>query len=100
MEEINFGFVPKRDDWAVGLRNFAYFLPLGLLLGNALNFFSLRPSLGWMQVAVFLGTFLVTLWGLATAEEFFFRGLLQQVLTRLSGSEWIGLLSAEVAHPG
>ena len=96
MEGINFGFVPKRDDWAVGLRNFLYFLPLGLVFGYGLNFFSLRPSLGWMQVAAFLGTFVVTLWGLATAEEFFFRGLLQQVLTRLSGSEWIGLLSASV----
>ena len=39
---------------------------------------------------------MVTLWGLATAEEFFFRGLLQQVLTRISGSEWIGLLAASV----
>jgi membrane protease YdiL (CAAX protease family) len=96
MEGINFGFVPKRVDWAVGLRNFGYFLPLGLLLGYALDFFRLRTSLGWMQVAVFLVTFVVTLCGLALAEEFFFRGLLQQVLTRISGRDWIGLLAASV----
>jgi membrane protease YdiL (CAAX protease family) len=96
MEGINFGFVPKRGEWSVGLRNFAYFLPFGLLIGFALNFFSLRPAFGWMHVAVFFGTFVITLWGLATAEEFFFRGLLQQVLTRLAGSEWIGLLAASV----
>jgi membrane protease YdiL (CAAX protease family) len=94
MDGINFGFVPKRLDWAVGLRNFVYFLPLGLLLGYALDFFRLRTSLGWMQLAVFLVTFAVTLCGLALAEEFFFRGLLQQVLTRISGREWIGLLAA------
>ena len=94
MDGINFGFVPKRLDWAVGLRNFVYFLPLGLLLGYALDFFRLRTSLGWMQLAVFLVTFVVTLCGLALAEEFFFRGLLQQVLTRISGREWIGLLAA------
>ena len=33
MEGINFGFVPRRHDWAIGVRNFLYFLPLGLLLG-------------------------------------------------------------------
>jgi membrane protease YdiL (CAAX protease family) len=96
MEGINFGFVPKRVDWAVGLRNFVYFLPLGLVLGYALHFFRLRTSLGWMHVAVFLVTFVVTLCGLALAEEFFFRGLLQQVLTRISGRDWIGLLAASI----
>ena len=46
MEGINFGFVPRRKDWAVGIRNFVYFLPLGLCLGWWLDFFSIRPSHG------------------------------------------------------
>ena len=96
MEGINFGFVPARRDWVVGVRNFAYFLPLGMLLGWWLDFFSIRQSAGWMAPVLLIGTFVVTLWVLATAEEFFFRGLLQQVLTRLSGSEWVGLLAASV----
>jgi membrane protease YdiL (CAAX protease family) len=96
MEGINFGFVPGRKDWAVGIRNFVYFLPLGLCLGWWLDFFSVRPSTGWMLPVLLVGTFVVTLWVLATAEEFFFRGLLQQVLTKISGSEWIGLFAASI----
>ena len=96
MEGINFGFVPRPADWAVGIRNFLYFLPVGLLLGYGLGFVSTRKPIGWMLPLLLIGTFVVTLWVLATAEEFFFRGLLQQLLTRLSGSEMVGLLTASI----
>jgi membrane protease YdiL (CAAX protease family) len=96
MDGINFGFVPQKRDWAIGLRNFVYFLPLGLVFGFGLDFLSLRPSLGWMLPVAFAGTFLVTLCVLATVEEVFFRGLLQQVLARLSGSESVGLVAASL----
>ena len=96
MEGVNFGFVPHKRDWAIGLRNFIYFLPLGLIFGFGLEFLSIRPSLGWMMPIALVGTFIVTLCVLATAEEFFFRGLLQQVLTRLSGSEHVGLVAASL----
>lgn len=96
MEGINFGFVPHKRDWAIGLRNFLYFLPLGLMFGFGLEFLTIRPSLGWMMPIALVGTFIVTLCVLATAEEFFFRGLLQQVLTRLSGSEHVGLIAASL----
>ena len=95
MEGVNFGFVPHKRDWAIGIRNFAYFLPIGLLFGFSLDFLSLRPSFGgWMTPVALVGTFVVSLCVLATVEEFFFRGLLQQVLTRMSGSEVIGLVTA------
>lgn len=96
MEGINFGFVPRKLDWAVGIRHFAYFLPLGLLIGFGLGLFRVRPSMGWMLPVAIVGTFVVTLCVLATAEEFFFRGLLQQSLTRASGSEWVGLIVASI----
>lgn len=96
MEGINFGFVPERRDWIVGIRNFGFFLPLGLSLGWWLDFFRIRDSLNWMMPLLLIGTFVVTLWVLATAEEFFFRGLLQQILTRISGSEWVGLFAASI----
>lgn len=96
MEGINFGFVPDRREWSIGFRNFLYFLPLGMTLVYVLNFASIRPSRGWIWPALFIGTFVVTLWVLAMAEEFFFRGLLQQLLTRLSGNVWIGLVAASV----
>jgi membrane protease YdiL (CAAX protease family) len=104
MEGINFGFLPARADWAVGVRNFVYFLPLGFALGYWLDFFSLRTSLNSMWPLVFIVTFVAILWVLATAEEFFFRGLLQQMLTRVSGNKWVGLLAASMifglAHLG
>lgn len=96
MEGINFGFVPQKGEWVVGLRNFLYFLPLGLALGFALDYFSPRPTFGWMLPLILVGTFVVTLCGLAMAEEFFFRGLVQQALTRLSGSKWVGLVAASL----
>jgi membrane protease YdiL (CAAX protease family) len=96
MEGINFGFVPQKRDWAVGVRNFLYFLPLGVVAGFGMGLFGLKPSLGWMLPVAVVGTFVVTLCVLATAEEFFFRGLLQQVLTRLSGSELVGLFAASL----
>lgn len=96
MEGINFGLVPAKRDWYIGLRNFAYLLPLAFAAGYYLDFFRLRPSLGWMMPLVFLGTFVVTLWVLATAEEFFFRGLIQQLVTRISGNKWVGLATASV----
>jgi uncharacterized protein len=96
MEGINFGFVPARTDWAAGVRNFLYFLPLGFLLGYWLNFFSLRSPLDRMWPVLFIGTFVVFLWVVALAEEFFFRGLLQQLLTKISGNQWFGLLTASL----
>jgi membrane protease YdiL (CAAX protease family) len=94
VEGVNFGFVPRRLDWSVGLRHFLYFLPVGLLLGFAMDYFTVR-SLTWVTPALFLGTFVVTLCVLATVEEFFFRGMLQQALVRMSG-EWVGLIAASV----
>lgn len=104
MDGINFGFVPARREWTIGIRNFVYFLPLGFALGYWLNFFSVRTSLDKMWPVIFLGTFLAFLWVVALAEEFFFRGLLQQSLTHISGREWFGLVAASIifglAHLG
>jgi uncharacterized protein len=94
IEGVDFGFVPRKLDWAVGLRQFLYFMPVGLLLGFAMDYFTVR-SLTWLTPAVFIGTFVVTLCVLATVEEFFFRGILQQALVRISG-EWVGLIAASV----
>jgi membrane protease YdiL (CAAX protease family) len=96
MEGINFGFVPARTDWVVGVRNFLYFLPLGFVLGYWLDFFSLRSPLDRMWPLLFVLTFLAFLWVVALAEEFFFRGLLQQLLARITSSEWFGLIAASV----
>ncbi len=98
-EGIGFGFLPTATEWEIGLRNYLYFLPIGLPLGLATGLVRLRalPAEWWMAAGVALGTFLGMLWVVALAEEFFFRGLMQQWLcTRLGSRAW-GLVLASVA---
>jgi len=86
-EGIGFGFLPSRRDWSVGLRHYLYFLPVGLPLGLMIGFVRFRalPLPWWQAVGVALGTFLGMLWVVALAEEFFFRGVMQQGLAQRLG---------------
>jgi membrane protease YdiL (CAAX protease family) len=97
MGGIGFSFLPRPHEWWIGLRNFAIFLPVGFGIAVALQFVPPRVAPVSLQtVAIAIVTFFVTLWVLAVAEEFFFRGLLQQLLTRKLGSEAAGILVASV----
>lgn len=97
MDGIGFGFLPQRADWAIGLRNFLGFIGIGLAAAILLDFVSLRPvAMEPRTLLLAVATFLGTLWVLAVAEEFFFRGLLQQLLTRALRSPVGGLLLASV----
>jgi len=99
VEGVGFGFVPSRAEWAIGARNFLYFLPAGLPLALAIGLVRFRPApLEWWQAAgVALGTFLGMLWVVALAEEFFFRGLVQQWLGKALDSRTAGLILASIA---
>jgi uncharacterized protein len=98
VQGVGFGFWPRAREWKIGVAHFAIFLPLAAILAWGIGFASPRmPSLGWEKTSVLaIGTFFATLWVLALAEEFFFRGLLQQWLTSWTGSEWVGLLAASL----
>lgn len=98
-EGISFGFIPIRSDWFIGIREFCLFLPIGLPLALATGFVRYRPMpLDWWQWAgAALGTFLGMLWVVALAEEFLFRGLLQQRLSVWFGSTTAGCILASVA---
>jgi membrane protease YdiL (CAAX protease family) len=98
-EGIGFGFLPTAKEWGIGLRNYLYFLPVGLPLALGIGFVRFRPSplAWWMAAGAALGTFLGMLWVVALAEEFFFRGLIQQWLTRRLGSWVWGLVLASLA---
>ena len=83
MGGIGFGLAPTRREWGVGFLHFLYFLPLGLIPAVLLHF--VRPQIVPITAKVLIiavATFLGTLWVLAAMEEFFFRGVLQQMLTR------------------
>ena len=86
-----FGFLPTRREWMIGLRHFAMFLPLGVVLLYGLHSatFRLDPAYWWKSPLTFLGM----LWGVTLWEEYFFRGILQSWLIGLAG-KWSGLLLA------
>jgi len=98
-EGIGFGFLPTKAEWNIGLRNYLYFLPVGLPLALGIGLLRFRPLplAWWMAAGVAAGTFLGMLWVVALAEEFFFRGLMQQWLCQRLGSRVAGLILTSVA---
>jgi membrane protease YdiL (CAAX protease family) len=75
IHETGFGFLPTRKDWRIGAKNYLYFLPIGLTLGFVLKAGHLiKPSDPLKLTLYFLGFLFV----LTLAEEFIFRGVLQQ----------------------
>ncbi|HNY38802.1 MAG TPA: type II CAAX endopeptidase family protein [Bryobacteraceae bacterium] len=103
---IHFGFVPSRQEWAAGLRWFAYSLPavLGLVVATGFASFAIPKTPWWLTACLATGTFLGIFWVVALSEEFFFRGLLQQWLAEITRNRWAGLILASVlfgsAHLG
>jgi membrane protease YdiL (CAAX protease family) len=90
---VGFGFLPTRQEWLTGLRFFLYLLPPALAVVLLTRFAEFRVAEGWWWKAplTFAGIFLVV----ALAEEFFFRGILQQRLTQWGGPA-VGLAGASV----
>ncbi len=95
-ENIHFGFLPSKADWRIGVQAYLIFLPVAAALAYALHSLHLHlPALAWWKyAAVVAGTFAGMLWVVALGEEFFFRGFLQQLLSRGLRSEIAGLLAA------
>lgn len=97
LEEAGFSLVPTRSALKVGLREWAFFLPLALTLGEVTGFihFHLAIPRAGQAVADILLTFLL----IAIPEELFFRSILQNLLeTRigrtgalLAAAVWFGL---------
>ena len=98
VEGAGFGFLPRRREWAAGVREYLYFAPAGLGLAVAIGFIRPDPPGGpWWRIAlVAAGTFLGMLWFVALTEEFFFRGLLQQWLSGWLKSSLAAILLASV----
>lgn len=82
---IGFGFWPKPEEWKVGARNFAFFIPFGLLISFGMGYLKAPEP----RILQGLGMFVGTLWFIAVGEELFFRGLLQR---------WIGLPAAAILY--
>lgn len=105
MDGIGFSFIPGGREWRIGVRNYLLFLPLGMVFAFAVGFLRPEPvAVTWKTLGLACLTFIITLWVLAAAEEFFFRGLLQQLLTRKFGKQTLGIVIASAvfgaAHLG
>lgn len=98
-ENVRFGFVPSRGEWRTGILLFLVFLPVAAIAALGLNtlHFRLLPVAWWKYTALVLVTFLGMLWVVAAGEEFFFRGFLQQLLSKGLHSELAGLLVASAS---
>lgn len=98
MPNIGFGFWPRANEWKIGTLYFCGFLPVAAAASWATAFAQPHLRYGTLEknVTVGIATFFGILWVVALGEEFFFRGLLQQWLTRWFGHEWLGLLAASL----
>jgi membrane protease YdiL (CAAX protease family) len=96
-----FGFIPSWEEWKIGLRQFLYFVVVGIPLAWLLRAANFAPGLALWKIAA---TFAGVLWVVALSEEFFFRGLLQQWLEQWTGSATAALAGAAIlfgaAHLG
>jgi uncharacterized protein len=92
-----FGFIPTARDWRTGAAVFIAFAPIAIAIGMSIQFGQPHAAKGswWTAIAVAAGTFAGILWVVALWEEFFFRGILQQVLAKRT-SKIAALLVASV----
>jgi membrane protease YdiL (CAAX protease family) len=78
LEGVGYSFLPRLDALLIGLREWAFFLPIGIGLGLGIGFIRFHPRLlsVWSVVIAVLATVLFV----AIPEELFFRGILQNLL--------------------
>jgi hypothetical protein len=95
LKGVGFGFVPRRREWSIGVRQFLWFLPLGFPLAVAFGVVRWTPGVfdPLKTLLIFAGIF----WVVALSEEFFFRGLLQQWVRDSTGSPQAALLLTSIA---
>lgn len=91
---IGFDLRLRLRDLAVGLREWGFFAPIAIALGLAIGFIKFRAY--WPEPGNAVSAWLITFFFVALPEEFFFRGLLQNLLERRLGSSHSALVIASV----
>jgi membrane protease YdiL (CAAX protease family) len=94
LEGIGFDFRPHWSDWVIGLREFLFFTPIALLFGFATNFLHLHRTLS--SPLEFGSAWVFTLFFVAVPEEFFFRGVMLNLLQRRLGTRRALLLTSAI----
>lgn len=86
LDGVGFDLRLRLRDIAVGLREWAFYLPIAIPLGLGLGFLHLHAFwLGWARLLQLVGAALFTFFFIAVPEELFFRGWLQNLLERRMG---------------
>jgi hypothetical protein len=86
LDGVGFDLRLRLRDIAVGLREWAFYLPIAIPLGLGLGFLHLHAFwLGWARLLQLAGAALFTFFFIAVPEELFFRGWLQNLLERRVG---------------
>ena len=80
---VGFDLRLRLRDAGIGLREFAFYAPIALVLGLGLGF--LHAHAIWPSLLQLGGAFLFTFFFIAVPEELFFRGWLQNLLERRMG---------------
>jgi membrane protease YdiL (CAAX protease family) len=92
--ETGYGFWPNQREWIVGLRHYFFFLlvggPLAMVLRSAR--LAAMPAPWW----ILIGTYFGSLWVSSLAEEFLFRGVLQQWMEDWTGNARAALLLTSI----
>ena len=78
LDGVGYDFRARMRDLLVGIREWAFFSPIAIGLGLALHFIAFHRVMP--SAASILGALMVTFFFVAVPEEFFFRGLLQNML--------------------
>lgn len=93
-----YGFIPDAREWRIGIESYLLFLPVGGLTVYLLHAARFRPAspVWWKLPLIAIGVFFGFLWVVALAEEFVFRGFLQQLLSRAWNSKLAGLIAASL----
>jgi len=84
----------RARDFGIGLREFGFFAPIAIIIGLAIGFIRFRAYVPIAGTAA--SAWLITFFFVALPEEFFFRGLLQNLLERRLSSSRYALLIASV----
>ena len=94
LEDVGYAVEWKPGFGAAFLFSFFIFAAIAIPLGLKIHFIAFGPSLTRLRVLPLtaIGIFFFTAW----PEEFFFRGILQNCLTRSLKNKWLALVAASV----
>ncbi len=97
MSGVNLGFAPTAKDWSIGAQHYLMFAPTALAVGMWIRFSA--PHAGpavWWKWGVLIVSFAGYLWVVAMWEEFYFRAMLQSILSKQFGGRIVGLAITSV----